>query len=57
MYTVQRTCRGRDYTARFKTEAEACNYARVFWHLSPIVKDPFGRTLNEPDPACIDSEY
>ncbi len=57
MYTVQLSCRGKDYTARFDTECEACNYARTFWHLFPIVKDPSGRTVSEPEPACIDSEY
>lgn len=58
MYVVSLFSRNREYTAKFNTEAEACRYASIFWHLSPRVTAPDGKpVLAHGSVDCIDSEY
>lgn len=58
MYTVSLLCRNKEYKARFETELEACQYARMFWHLFPHISDPSGKpVLPDGVTECIDDEY
>lgn len=57
MYIVTLYCKNKEYNARFRTEKEACDYARMFWHLSPCILDPAGKPVLANGVSCAVSPY
>lgn len=54
MHTVSFFRKGKEIFRCFKTESQAVEYAKTFWHLDPIVKDPLGKTVYFDTCDCLD---